>query len=452
MEMVRDTFQIRSLLDLFRNGMLKANPEYQRGAVWSLIQKKKLIDSVMRGYPLPLIYLHHIKKNVAGMQREDLEIIDGQQRINALYEFAEGAYKLLDPRLDEREAKFPTFIRVQECPWGRADIATLSSELREAFLSTELAVVKVTTYTDNEARDLFIRLQAGLPLNSQETRDAWPGQITDFILKIGGKPQLARYPGHLFFKRILGMKPESDRGKTRQLAAQILMLYLNRHRNGADAFVDINSKAIDEFYYSNLDFDSQGEEAQRFVSILDKLENLLAGQKRPPLKGHDAIHLVLLVDSLWDEYTRSWEESLPNALDQFLENLSIGKAHRDDALPNEYWTRYGQWTRVSSDQKDRIRFRHQFYVEKMLRALESLQPKDAKRAYGSLEREIIYFRDKKHCAVCQSEVAWPDSEIHHVVEHQRGGETVLANGVLVHKQCHPKGRAADSFAATRDTD
>lgn len=73
------TKTVRDLVDLFKNKMLVANPEYQRGIVWNNKQKKKLIDSVLRGYPLPIIYLHHIKKVVAGMQREDFEIIDGQQ-------------------------------------------------------------------------------------------------------------------------------------------------------------------------------------------------------------------------------------------------------------------------------------------------------------------------------------------------------------------------------------
>src|SRR5436305_2056144 len=82
----------------------------------------------------------------------------------------------------------------------------------------------ITTSNEHEARDLFIRLQAGLPLNAQETRDAWPGHFTDFVLRVGGKPQIARYPGHPFFTKILGMRPATDRGKTRQLAAQIAML------------------------------------------------------------------------------------------------------------------------------------------------------------------------------------------------------------------------------------
>ena len=74
--------------------MLAVNSEYQRGAVWTVAQKKKLIDSVLREYPIPLIYLHHIKKQVAGHMREDFEVIDGQQRLNALHEFREGAFKL----------------------------------------------------------------------------------------------------------------------------------------------------------------------------------------------------------------------------------------------------------------------------------------------------------------------------------------------------------------------
>ena len=59
MELNSDKIKIKDLLELKRNNMLTVNPEYQRGAVWKDPQQKKLIDSVLRGYPLPLIYLHH---------------------------------------------------------------------------------------------------------------------------------------------------------------------------------------------------------------------------------------------------------------------------------------------------------------------------------------------------------------------------------------------------------
>lgn len=446
MKMEIVSYQIAELLELYRNSMLRVNPEYQRGEVWGRTQKRKLMDSVLRGYPIPLIFLHHIKKIVAGMQREDLEIIDGQQRINALYEFAEGAYKLFDPLMDGDEAKFPDFIKRMPCPWGSKHFSELDSELQIRFLSTPLAVAKVTTEVENEARDLFIRLQSGLPLNGQETRDAWPGNFTDFILRVGGKPQLARYPGHGFFRRVLKMKPDLDRGKTRQLAAQIAMLFLVRRSRGGDAFTDINSRAIDDFYYTELDFDSNRPEVKRLISILDLLESAFAGAKRPKLRAHEAMHLVLLVDSLWEDYERSWPDKLVNAHDEFAENLVRAARTKDFQNPDEYWTQYGQWTRVNSDRADRIRHRHIFYVEKMIMAMAPLRLRDPKRLFGPLEREFIYYRDKKRCGVCGAAVAWDDADIHHVEPHANGGKTVAANGVLVHRLCHPLGDAAKEFS------
>lgn len=446
MQMNHHDMTVQDIVDLYKNGMLRANPEYQRGIVWSITQRKKLIDSVMRGYPLPLIYLHHIKKQVAGMQREDLEIIDGQQRIISLNDFAEGAYALLDPIKDDKIAKFPKFIKSQSCPWAGKDIHSLSEKLRDSFLSAPLSIVNIETNDMNEVRDLFVRLQSGLPLNAQETRDAWPGHFTDFVLRLGGKPQIARYPGHKFFTDLLSMRPLKDRGKTRQLCAQLAMLYFRRRENGYDYFSDINSNAISDFYHSHIDFDQKSSEAVRFVSILDKLHDLLIGASRPKLRGHDVFHLFLLVDSLWDDYTRSWEDSLPSALDRFLENLKNANATRDAEQPDPFWLRYGQWTRVNSDRGDRIRQRHEFYTSQMLEFLNPLQLRDSKRLFGPLEREIIYFRDKKKCVVCGSTVSWSDVQIHHIQEHSKGGQTTMDNGVLVHAACHPQGKEAVLFA------
>ena len=68
--------------------------------------------------------------------------------------------------------------------------------------------------------------------------------------------------------------------------------------------------------------------------------------------------------------------------------------------------------------------------------------------FGSLERELIYYRDRKRCAVCRAEVVWVEADIHHVEEHVKGGPTALENGALVHRHCHPKGSAAAEFVKT----
>jgi uncharacterized protein with ParB-like and HNH nuclease domain len=51
MQAKHETMSVESLLQLKKYKMLYANPEYQRGAVWTLSQKKLLVDSLLRGYP-----------------------------------------------------------------------------------------------------------------------------------------------------------------------------------------------------------------------------------------------------------------------------------------------------------------------------------------------------------------------------------------------------------------
>lgn len=437
MELNAEKIKISDLLDLKRNNMLTVNPEYQRGAVWSESQQKKLIDSVLRGYPLPLIYLHHKKKIVAGMQREDLEIIDGQQRINALYKFGESALRLFDPIKDDKTARFPNFVKVAPCPWASCDFLSLDDGLKDKFNKTELFIVKVTTDNEDEARDLFIRLQAGLPLNAQEKRDAWPGGYTELVLKFGGKNELTRYPGHDFFRKLV-KNPSTDRGEIRQLCAQIGMLYFDEATKGN--WLDIGTQPVDDYYYRNLGFDMTSPRITRFSKIFDLIVELFEGYKGPKFKAHEAIHVVLLVDSLIDDYTRSWQDNFTKAFDNFRAKVAHDKKNRS----GDFWFSYGSLTQTQSSNAKTIQIRHKFFVEHMITILKPIK-KDSIRAYGQLEREIIYYRDNKKCVVCGVDVKWDELEIHHLDEHQNGGQTTLENGVLVHNDCHPKGQAAIDF-------
>ena len=446
METRQDFLTVKELVELRRHNFMAPNPEYQRGSVWTRDQQMKLIDSVLRGYQLPIIYLHDITLTIAGKTQERYEIIDGQQRINSLYYFAEGAFALYN--VDDENAKFPAFLKDYDCPWGGKDFYGMSEDLRESLLGTRLPVAFIKTDDSNEVRDLFVRLQSGLPLNAQEKRDSYPGEFTDFILKLGGKPDIPKYPGHDFFQRVLRMKPGQDRGKTRQLAAQIAVLFFERRKQVPEHYSDINARAIDEYYYTHLDFDSTSSECDRLRNILDQLESLLGNWNGPKLQAHNGIHLVLFLDSIWDDYTRSWEGSLLDAQKMFSQALADATLANRQGQSSELWAQYGQWARTNADRGESIQRRHRYYSSRMIEFLGGLTPKDSKRAFNSLEREVIYWRDGGKCRTpnCGGSVNWLDAEIHHVVEHQQGGMTVLDNGVLVHKDCHPKGAAAVEFA------
>jgi len=54
---------------------------------------------------------------------------------------------------------------------------------------------------------------------------------------------------------------------------------------------------------------------------------------------------------------------------------------------------------------------------------------------------LLYFSRSKKCAVCGELVDWLEAEAHHKTPHIDGGITLLENADLVHKKCHPRGRA-----------
>lgn len=437
-----DQKPIKDLVELFKSGMMIANPEYQRGVVWNEAQQKRLIDSLFRGYRLPLIYLHEKKVEIAGLTREGLEIIDGQQRLTAIYRYAEGAFRLFDPRTENDKAKFPRYLLEQPCPWAGKFFRELPTELQKSLRETELSLAMIQSDDINEVRDLFIRLQAGSALNAQERRDAMPGGMNDFILRLGGKPDMPKYPGHDFFKEVMGARPGSDRGRTRQLAAQITSLLLAQRSKIGQVFPDINASAIDQLYYENLDFDPDGVEGRKIWEVFDILYKLLRDGKRPRLRGHDAIHAALLVDRLRDDFSPAWQEQFASALDTFLLNLK-GASEVDESDPKyRYWSQYGTWTRANSDRGEKISLRHSFYVSEMLAQMPATIPKDPLRQFSEQMRELIYLKQRKKCAVCGSDVSWSDVQIHHVEEHQHGGKTNLSNAALVHEECHPRSATA----------
>ncbi len=438
MKTSQEQWSIKDLVALYESQMITTNAEYQRGEVWSETQQKKLIDSLFRGYTLPLIYLHDKKTEIAGRRNDSYEIIDGQQRLTAIRRYVQGAFRLFDPKVDNNKAKFPRFLVEIPCAWAGKAFRDLSPELKNSFETTKLLVAEIESDDANEVRDLFVRLQAGAVLNAQERRDAMPGGMNDFILSLGGKPDIIRYPGHEFFKEMMGARPGSDRGKTRQLAAQVTSLLLSQQKADGASFPDVNAMAIDQLYYDNLDFDSDGDDGKRVRETFDLLHRLLRDGRRPRLRGHDVIHAALLVNRLRDEFTPAWQGDFAPVLDAFLENSKGANKVEATDLKYQYWLQYGILTRSNSGRGESITRRHSFYMARMLEAMPSTMPIDPVRKFSKDMREFIYFLRKKRCAVCGRMVQWEDAEVHHVKEHKEGGKTTLDNAALVHKECHPR--------------
>lgn len=76
---------VQELYNWYLDGRLVVNRRYQRKLVWTKDEKAHLVDTIVRGFPLPLILLAEVM--IDGTAR--FEIIDGMQRLNAIFSYVE---------------------------------------------------------------------------------------------------------------------------------------------------------------------------------------------------------------------------------------------------------------------------------------------------------------------------------------------------------------------------
>ena len=443
---------LKELAEVYRKD-LRVNPEYQRGTKWNLAQKQSLIDSLLRGYDLPLFYVHLLdrKNKFTGTVETTVWLVDGQQRLAAITDYIDNRFSLPDPKKEPSGTVIPSLLKAHPS-WQGKKFEDLSPDDQQRLLTRNLLVIEMREEAPNEARDLFIRLQAGTPLTAQEKRDAWPGDFTTFVIRHAGKPNHPESNPRPFFKLVSRGKSKMlsvDDGEhyvdgladTRKFFAGLAMTIMVRERFGLD-FVDLKGKTINQFYTENLVLSPDDPAAARVVRTLDRAAELpgFFELAKKPVSFQMAFHFALLVDSLlYGNYVPVWRDHVLNAFKEFEDDSAKARYHYKttrEALPH-----YDRFVRLlggsGSDTADVIRMRHAFFLQKVYHKIP-LTPLDPKRLFDALEKEIIWIREGRKCKnpVCGRSVSFSEARIHHINEHSAGGPTVLENGVLVCPECH----------------
>ena len=90
MRFSEEKFTVEKLVESFSKNALLVNHEYQRGAAWSEQQQAAFVDSILRGYPIPAIFLREIEyEGLRDERYSRFELIDGQQRLRAVHGFVQ---------------------------------------------------------------------------------------------------------------------------------------------------------------------------------------------------------------------------------------------------------------------------------------------------------------------------------------------------------------------------
>lgn len=355
------TLSISDLNSMLENKQIFIDKEFQRGLVWKKEQKAKFLDSILRGYPIPTVIL----------SKEDnltYSVLDGQQRLNTIFRFLRN--KIILPNY-YRNPEMPNFISDHITGWEAKYFFQLSNEQQTYFRNFKVPLCMVENSQPDADRDLFIRLQAGTPLNSQEKRDAIPGDFCELVLSTAGRenneenliPIRASRFGEdsqhdLFSYFVRGQK--IDRGKRRQAAAQLFIIC--KEFIEASQFIDINSKVIDDYYYKYIGFNATNEVFVHIKNTLDRLYEILNvyyGSEKIYVENHELIHLTLLASKLG----LIVDINQVNFIAEFHNFFRTQIAHSRRDRNNSFWINYGQYVGVSANSKRTVESRHRFYVK-----------------------------------------------------------------------------------------
>lgn len=155
-------FDLETIVKKIDRNVIKLNPEYQRNHRWGDDVSSRLIESLMLNIPIPLIYIsqdvdvdEEIDDNVSRYS-----VIDGQQRLTAIYKFFKNEFSLTDlPVLKELNG---------------TNYKDLPPFLIRRLEERTIRCLRIDSTVDQQVKyDIFERLNSGaVKLEAQELRNA----------------------------------------------------------------------------------------------------------------------------------------------------------------------------------------------------------------------------------------------------------------------------------------
>ncbi len=392
-----------------RRARIDPKPAYQRGPVWSQNHQQLFIDSVLRGFDIPKFYLRRVNEGPY-----DWEVIDGQQRLRAIWGFLRNEY----PVSDDSDP-------IEKHGIAGKNFEDLQDQLVDSFLAYELAIVTVEEADDQEVEDMFLRLQNGMPLNSAEKRNAISGSIRNFVHGLAENNRLMTD----------SVAFANSRYSHDEVIAQMVLIEMHRGPTS------VRHTQLKELYQNNRNFNENSSVANKVKRVLNFLGKAFP-QKSPELSKVNLLSLYTLASETLTKY------SIADRANEF-GNWFIGfenrrrqdedkpEDHRDERMVSYQLAVLQQTANLASQEE-----RRRILTEDLLTMIPDLILLDDQRLFTHDQRAAIFRKARGKCANpgksgdCLVECGWNDIHADHLVPYSKGGRTTVANGQLLCRNCN----------------
>lgn len=394
---------------ILRNDRSKLNlqPGYQRGLVWTQTQKRMLVDTILRDMDIPKIYLREVS-----YRGYEYEVVDGQQRLQAVIDFCKGNFKTEPVEIDGKEIPATLY----------DNLINIGDDLPERITGYEFSVVILRDTTKEEVEEMFLRLQDGTSLNAQEKRNARSGKMRDFIR------ELAK---HDFFPKC---SFKDHRFAYQHIASQMTMLEIE------GGICSIKNAELDKMHEREENFNANSTRANETRKTLSCLSKAFFG-KTPELNKHSAISMFLLFRYLRKNYViAGCERQIAEWFIEFEKIRSEDMKKQTDERDSELMS-YQEKTSHSTDSAESLEYRQNVLRVRLLAEIPDMVLLDNERNFTEDQRRAIWRRDSGICQIANKcggiKLEWDDNwHADHKTPWKAGGKTSVENGQVACAKCN----------------
>lgn len=263
---LRTQYRIGDFVTWQRDGTLQLNPNFQRRPVWSKKAKSFLIDTIVRGLPVPIIFLRDLRADLKSFQPKR-DVVDGQQRIRTILSFID--HSLL-PDYEEQHDDF-VIDKTHNKDLAGKRFHQLAHAVQQRILDYQFSVHSFPADTDDrQILQIFARMNAtGVKLNPQELRNAeFFGEFKTSAYELATE-QLYRWRDDWKV-----FSPAQIARMTEVETASEFMVFI------MSGILEKDSKTIDRFYqdYDSV-FQDRPEVERRLRLVFDTIEDLLVNDR-----------------------------------------------------------------------------------------------------------------------------------------------------------------------------
>lgn len=388
-------FTLTTIKDMFDDGEIITNPDYQRDYVYDNKMASKLVESILMNIPIPTVYL-------CQEEDESYSVIDGQQRITSFVRYLKNEFALTGltelPELNGKHYK------------------ELEKAVQKRLKSSSLRAIVILKESQDIKYEIFARLNQGsVSLKPQELRNCiYRGSFNTMLEELAANKNLPvlfhdSNNRKSYQERILRFFALRNYTQYKSSIKKTMNSYMAEHQNDRDEKI--------------------AEAKSLFNGTVDLIRQVL---------GADAF-LVVDRDTVIEKFSGSVYDSIiipfsfftGHDLMPYADNIrtQITELKRNDE-------QYREDTYAATGSRKRVVGRIMAVYNLLTKITGVYGMTDEGRTFSAEVKKQL-FHPGYICTYCGNEIlSIDDAEVDHIVPFSQGGKTEIFNAQLLHRHCN----------------